>query len=120
MTTPDIIKLYTERGWVFRQGSFPKSWKPGAEIQVIWYARSPRMNGEMILPDSFDEEKLILEESLWYAKQVHGDAIFASFSSQMTEIIRQLAALYRMRDCGKEVSIPAEIVVKDIVVKTTL
>jgi hypothetical protein len=116
MTTPDIIKLYTERGWTFKQISYPVSWRPGSDIELAYEYQSPRMSAAALIHDGFTEDKLLIEESEYYTRQQHGTMIFSSINPVALDIIKQIACIYRLRDRGKQIPIPPSIKVDDVIV----
>lgn len=80
MNTKQIIDTYTDKGWVFKQVSWPTSWRSDSErggvggggggVEVAWYYTSPRMEGEQgLITDHFTEAHLLLEESSWMARR---------------------------------------------------
>ena len=117
MTTQEIISQYESKGWVFKQISFPVSWREGDDVQVAYEYHSPRMNSWGLIYDGFTEDKLLIEESEYYVKQTHGNHIQASVQGAVAGVVQQLGCLYRLKDRGKHVPIPQEIVIKEIVVK---
>lgn len=128
MTTPGIIEQYRALGWVFKQVSWPRTWRSdseeggvgggGACVEVAYYYTSPRMAGAQgIIKDGFDEDHLLREESEYYARQIHGASVFASVNSVSLDVIRQLGTIYRLRDRGKIIPMPEVIMVHDLAVK---
>lgn len=116
MNTQETIKLYTERGWVFKQISWPTSWRTGSQIEIAWHYKSPRMYFDAIINDGFDEDLLLKEESEYHVRSIYGASIFNALGVEMNKLIQELAVILRLQDRGKVVPMPEEIMIKNIVV----
>lgn len=115
MSTPsqDLITALTPKGWTFSQSSSRAA--DTSDILVYWQYRSPRLTSNAIIPDHFDEEGLMLNESTAYARQQHGPTIAVTLSQVSAGLIAQLATLYRLIDRGVAGAvIPNEITMNDL------
>ncbi len=93
------------------------SWSTPAGIEHAWKIKTPRLEHAITLAHPFDEESLLVVESKAYARQQHSAAIETSFMVAKDQLLRDLAVIHRHRLMGKDLPVPAEITIKEVVVQ---
>lgn len=110
--TADVIKKYEGLGWMF----VSHSWRAerDSKIEIFYRFKSKRMSSNGMIHEKFTEKQLLKEESEFYVRQLFGSMIAITFNQTTINLIRELASLQRLKDAGKPVEFPSEIVIKDL------
>ena len=72
-----------------------------------------------LLPDGFDADTMLRDESEHRVRRDHAAAIYRAVQDATNGVVRELGVLYRLRDRGKVVEIPDAIKVSDFIVRLT-
>lgn len=113
-STIDLITAYRARGWDITQTSWRE--KEESAISIHWVYKSPRMNSNSMIPENFTDEQLVLAESQIYTRQLYAAHIQIQLQQLLANLITDISVAIRLRDSGKDIPLPIELTVTEVVI----